>query len=525
MKSRKLCVLFSFVICIIWGACSSQKDNAKNHTMDQSIVGANVKIKSKQVLTPLHPSTAARKTVFKECVFNPAFLPERRQPLNLAEYQLRDFGFRTSIEAWRAMRNFGPFFSSGLNGIQIRLENGGGTWFFNNFLNSQPSPYNSIFSQYLGTQYPGNTSTISLEPPQYTPGKQPGNLTTGIQMSMSAIRYSSKHGGSVELLFKSIENYEIELKNENMTWDVGSLEMRLYVIPKVMGFRAGNPGLKLYGQESTLEYFVELSAKEPIQYQKNADNHYEMLPVNVSALDTALNKLSRALVGQAGVSPFAATAFKFTHALLHCLFDDYITSMRIVQMIEIKDDYLSVYTRDGIPTVYLLCRVETWEEAYYSSGHDFDRLFTNLYATYNDGHQESGQSLKHDLGDIYSEALDKTLNVTSTDWDFYYIAPFEQWKSLNKLTFGVRLVEHWRGGDFLGGIFSHDHTVKWEQTWSDIIFDINAIQEMYNQQQLGEVNGSYQSYGPITFTQPNASGYEDMKPTYTFGAKVVATLR
>jgi hypothetical protein len=297
--------------------------------------GTPVEIASPQILTRRGSVVDVTDTDIERFYSIPRTLPIR-PPANWLS------GIR-----WRPLRHFGPFhYGSDFEQIQIF----GSTWYFNDYFSTCPDA--SWYRQYFGGNLPQNRTPIrtSPPPPTYVPGEYPANPNDlEVLFRLEHITYSSNYGGSVKLTFLSIEDYEYEVRHGQTLWDVSSLEMQVYVVPRAGVFNSTSS----YTIYSNNTVHVDFNAYDPVAYEIGSGNIISRLN------DTKSNELSEHLntIGASLINSFTLPAVRFVHGFLHGQFQSEIGTNDFVDMIEISDGFLSMHTRAPIPMLFLETRL------------------------------------------------------------------------------------------------------------------------------------------------------------------------
>jgi len=245
--------------------------------------------------------------------------------------------------SWRPLRNFGPFYAgSHLGHVQVVLHGGTSsnfaTFAYNDFLTA--SPDQSIYQKYYGSPLP-SSGPPAADP---APGAFPSNDGfLNVLLSLSRIRYTSRFGGSVELLFVSSEDYQGEARSAGTRWDVGALELSVYVTPVKSLFNPLSTGL--FGLASRVH--VELTALDPVAYTSPS----ALAPLvrnpgdDGAALNNLLLQAARQLETGGASLQFRRDADRLTHAYVHTQFQQFLGPTEVVDTIWISDDFLDLATR------------------------------------------------------------------------------------------------------------------------------------------------------------------------------------
>jgi hypothetical protein len=283
-------------------------------------------------------------------------------------------------KSWRPLRHFGPFLSGSiLDKIKVHIPRKGVvTMIYNDFLTGHEDA--EIFKKYYGTTLPSTPTPA----PNHIPGlfpKQDG--PNDMLFELDQIRYSSRYGGSVQLMFKLNEDYEGELvkvldstTNERIVWDLKSLSMAIFVNPVSNAFNPLNPSGA--GQPNFIEFNpIKLAA------YKVAGNTITVMTDDTSAqLHEALNAMK----------PWISQAIKtnihdLVHGFIHSQFRDFITDTELVDNLAVTDGFIDLHTREAIPVFMVQARIRKValdtesgpEEIVFSAGawHVYDSSFIN----------------------------------------------------------------------------------------------------------------------------------------------------
>jgi len=274
----------------------------------------------------------------------------------------------------KPLRHFGPFNAgSDLSQIQVLITgllfHG---WYHNDFFSNHPD--DAVFAKY----YPGEDTpdrSISETPTvQHDPGTFPGisgnqpESFNDILLSLASIHYTSAYGGSIRLLFRSSENTEFEVRRNNTLWDVRRLEMSVYVQPdrnKLDPIRPGVFGNAAFWRK---RIHAEFRPERVTQYtisDAGTDNQ-KMAMVSSPAIDDL--KAALAILGDRVEQNIAIHAARFAHGFLQSQFQTLIDG-KVVDSLEISDDFVDMVTRDPQPYLWVRARIGTiWSQADYVLG-------------------------------------------------------------------------------------------------------------------------------------------------------------
>lgn len=256
--------------------------------------------------------------------------------------------------SWKPRRFYGPWFAgSHFDAIQLLLGRVGGslsTWYYTIYFHDITGDDLQIYSQYI----PGISTSMAAPrdynkvPGLYPMGSSAGNATfTDISLSLNEIHLSSLYGGSVELVFRSRENVEVEIRKGDTLWDLRSLEARIYATPKKEQM---NPLAPQQYDGAFHALYVELEGFDVTEYSLSGTNIIREASVNVQQLTQALEEIATAIEAD---HIFRLKANQFVHAWLHVehqtLIDRTASPPEKVVAIEISDDFLDMDTEQRQP--------------------------------------------------------------------------------------------------------------------------------------------------------------------------------
>jgi hypothetical protein len=249
--------------------------------------------------------------------------------------------------SWRPIRYFGPFRGEGFDSIQVQIHGGSASgvgWYFNDYFTSlaDAAEYRPFFGN--------NLPTIPTPDQSPAPGSLPSSNGMGwITLHLDRIAYSSRFGGSVELLFITDRNAGVELRKDALAWDMNGLQLRIYVSPTTSGL--SHPSTA----QSQGTVWGELSAKEAIAYQltmQGGATSLRALPeAHEAELNSALQEIAVTVAAQT-----AAYARRFVYGFLWSQFKDLTGLDMIAERIYISDNEIDLVTRKGIPVVSVAYR-------------------------------------------------------------------------------------------------------------------------------------------------------------------------
>jgi len=239
--------------------------------------------------------------------------------------------------AWRPLRHFGPFTDIGdLSQIQLHINGNFVRWFFNKYYATCPDA--QWHRQYFGNNLPEN-ATPDPPSPYYLPGEFPtADGLHDLLFELDRVELKSQFGGSVELTFRTRENYEFELRKGNTLWDFESLIMAVYVTPNANIF---NTPSQIAAKTPTA---IEFQANNPTAYTINTNGQ-----IMRKSADDAMEGLQAALdVIQASLlSPMGTNSIRYVHGFIHGQMQNKIGYTEKVKMVEISDSFLEVLTEPG----------------------------------------------------------------------------------------------------------------------------------------------------------------------------------
>jgi hypothetical protein len=326
---------------------------------------------------------------------------------------------------------FGPLFTgSDLGEIELVLGSlpTVHTLYLNNFFSGHPNK--TYYDRYFGS-----SGAPTSDPPALTINPVPGNFsnTDGLYrvvLSLSRIDFSSKYGGSVELLFYLKEDYEMELRKDNLLWDIRQMAVRIYVTLKPIHLNQAplsTPGV------SNLE--VEFKPMQVTAYRLQpppgidfisvapegvADDLAGMLQVIATQIENDTNihvKVLRLVLGR-------------IYALHNDMFDP--TTLDVVDVVKITDGALMLVTHVGQPYVKISFMLENikinteaggeeiivdgWSERFYTNG-------TYLYLTdYKTGKMDEGESTRWITADVFPlSSCESDVKIAKIQIEFYFI--------------------------------------------------------------------------------------------------------
>lgn len=246
---------------------------------------------------------------------------------------------------WKPRRYFGPFWEgSDLHEIEIYISGSNVSWYCNDYFANCPDA-----ARYQPF-YPGqNLPTQGTPAVPMVPGYMPASDGAGhFVCFLDRVAYSSRYGGTVELTFRGRYDVGLEVRSGAYVWDLKDLELRIYVTPTAQGLQ--NPGIA-YSQGTVT---CEILSREQICYSVPTQGSYTNPGTPFQALnDVHQAELTQALglLSQEVGKDIASDARRFVGGFLWALFPELLGPGRIVEGINISDDFIELYTRQGIPVV------------------------------------------------------------------------------------------------------------------------------------------------------------------------------
>lgn len=284
-----------------------------------------------------------------------------------------------SSMAWKPRRHFGRFY---LQSPHIRVTGSSGNWFFNDYFTDNPD--SQWFAMYWPPgQLPVNDfETLHTKPPggpQYVPGEIPalGSLHDTL-FFIEQIYYSSRFGGSVAVVLRSLENYEYDLRSEEVEipelstqtmkvmestlWDFSSTEMTLFVHPRPYAFNRSNAynlvprkATAVLVPDSAVAYTLRRTVSSAGTEQSSEIFSSNETPEQLNrALRAALQLAERNITNSTSIGQPAS---RFVHGFIHSEFQNHISTTHFIDMIEIADDYFMPYTHAKIPIITIQLRL------------------------------------------------------------------------------------------------------------------------------------------------------------------------
>lgn len=231
---------------------------------------------------------------------------------------------------WSPRRYFGPLHGSSPD---LHLNGETATFVYNRFFANHPDA--TIFQKYYGTPLPTNSPTLA----EAIPGTIPSSGFKDVRLFFDQLKYSSKYGGSFRLIFRPLEDLQLEYRKSNTAWDIGALEVNVYVRAVPTYF---NPNNALFSiPESNIN--VEFRPQNVIAYTVTTGN--KLVPLEgdpLPGLLSALADTAQTIISGSTNTPgynFRRDASRFSHGLVHAAFWDDIGHTYKVTGIEITDDF------------------------------------------------------------------------------------------------------------------------------------------------------------------------------------------
>ena len=235
---------------------------------------------------------------------------------------------------WSPRRHFGPLYG---NSPDLHLDGNAATFVYNRFFTGHPDA--PVFQKYYGAALPSNQPTL----PQAIPGTVPnGDGFRDVRLSFDQLTYSSRYGGSFKLTFLSIEDFQVEYRKGTDAWDIGALQMNIYVRPSPNQF---NPNSPITSGTVWLELLPQQVTGYTLDPNNNAisDKPGDPMP----ALAVALADTAQSMRG-AGTLPREAA--RFSYGLVHSAFWGEIGANNSVNGIELSDNFFLPRTSAGNAT-------------------------------------------------------------------------------------------------------------------------------------------------------------------------------
>lgn len=187
-----------------------------------------------------------------------------------------------------------------------------------------------------------------IPPYSYIPGSYSTFDGCGfINFNLEKISYSSKYGGTVELLFRANEDVGFEFKKGQIIWDTKNLVLKVFVTPTCQGLTNPNSAYSLG------RVICELEA--------STYTAYSLLSNLVSILDDPKTQEfndTLKTVSNNIASGIQQSARRFTGGFLWSQFTDLLGITSYVTGINISDDFVDIKRRDAEVTVSISFRCE-----------------------------------------------------------------------------------------------------------------------------------------------------------------------
>jgi len=257
--------------------------------------------------------------------------------------------------AYRPRRNFGPFYSgSDLLNIKVLVDAQVGDVYYGPFLVTHPDA--DIFKRYYGPTLPTADVSWSAVPGRFPPCDQNSPATANnILLALTRIRWTARYGGSIELLFESQEDFEGELCYQGVKWDLGSLQMRVYVSPNTLILNNAIRQPQGPNIAAGMVTGIELTTSNETAY--DASGTVLRDPTASGSLALALANLSKSLLTPSNQHGLLLDATRFAYGFLNSQFKDDLGPYKVVDAIEISNDFLNLKTHTGKPYLALDVRI------------------------------------------------------------------------------------------------------------------------------------------------------------------------
>lgn len=305
---------------------------------------------------------------------------------------------------WKPRRYFGPFWEgTDISQIQIYMSGSNSNWYYNDYFYNHPDAtrYQPFYGQNLPAQKTPYTPMV--------PGFMPTSDGAGCFVCfLDRVAYSSRYGGTVELTFRAQSDVGLEVRGGAYVWDLKDLELRIYVTPSAQGLQ--NPTFAhSYGT-----VICEVLSREQICYSVPTQGSYTNPSTPFQALDDVHQAgLTQALgmISQEIAKDIATDARRFVGGFLWALFPELLDPGRIVEGINVSDNFIELYTRQGIPVTVVRFRARD----IHSYGADF---FTEdeHRLTLDSVHVYNGGIVKGPARTFETESGDDTSWVTAGQW-------------------------------------------------------------------------------------------------------------
>jgi hypothetical protein len=243
---------------------------------------------------------------------------------------------------WSPRRYFGPLFGSSPD---LHLNGTSAGFVYNDFFTGHPDA--AVFRKYYGQNLPSNVVTL----PSAVPGTIPGAGFGDVRMSLDRLTYSSRYGGTFRLSFLSTEDLQVEFRDGSNAWDIGALEMAVYVRPVASRFNAASA---LFTVPET-DVHVEFSPRGVTGY--SISNTSDLTPLadnGEAALATALAATAQTI---RATQSLRVDATRFALGFVHAAFWEEIGQTRTVTGIEISDGSFVPRTQQGVAVAVVYSKV------------------------------------------------------------------------------------------------------------------------------------------------------------------------
>ena len=257
--------------------------------------------------------------------------------------------------AYRPRRNFGPFYSgSDLLNIKVLVDGHVGDVYYGPFLVTHPDA--DIFKRYYGPTLPTADMSWSAVSGRFPQCSQNSPATANnILLALTRIRWTARYGGSIELLFESQEDFEGELCYQGVKWDLGSLQMRVYVSPSTVILNNAIRQPQGPNIAAGMVTGIELTTSNETAY--DASGTVLSDPTASGSFAAALADLSKSLLTPSNQHGLLLDATRFAYGFLNSQFKDDLGPYKVVDAIEISNDFLDLKTHTGKPYLRLEVRI------------------------------------------------------------------------------------------------------------------------------------------------------------------------
>ena len=255
--------------------------------------------------------------------------------------------------SWKPLRHFGPFFSGSIfDKVKVHVARQNVVaMIYNDFLTGHEDA--EIFKKYYGATLPSTPTPVSDHKAGLFPTQDGPN---DMLFELDQIRYTSRYGGSVQLLFKLSEDYEGEIvkvlasTNEHIVWDLKSLTMSVFVIPAAGSFNPLHPG------GIPQPNFIEFKPGRAVAYSVDGTTRTVITEDTSAQLREALDAMKPWLSGQLKMN-----MHNLVHGFIHSQFRDFIAETDLVDKVAVTDGFIDLHTREAIPIFLVEARIRDVE--------------------------------------------------------------------------------------------------------------------------------------------------------------------